>query len=321
MNYIVLDLEWNQDSDRRKHKNDKLIFEIIEIGAVKCDQNKIPIESFHEIIKPQVFHEMHQITSELIHLEMSDLENGRLFPDVMKDFIKWCGEDYIFCTWGTLDLSELQKNMAFYEMEPLTLKPLKYFDIQKLFSIAYEDKKSRRTLEYAINYLEIEKDISFHRADADAYYTAKILAHFYNNAIFSNYSYDVYHLPTCRENEIHALFDDYEKYISREFEDKSLAMLDKEVVSTRCNICGRNTRRRVNWFSVNGKHYYAIAFCEKHGYLKGKIRMRKSINNKIYVVKTIKSISEDSMQDLLKKLEKSKENKKEKNKNNKNNIK
>ena len=79
MNYIVLDLEWNQASDSKTKEENQLIFEIIEIGAVKLNEEKKQIASFHELIKPQVFHRMHQITGELIHLKMEQLENCRTF--------------------------------------------------------------------------------------------------------------------------------------------------------------------------------------------------------------------------------------------------
>lgn len=317
MNYIVLDLEWNQAADMKTKKQNQLIFEIIEIGAVKLNEDKKQIDIFHELIKPQVFHQMHQITGELIHLKIEQLENCRHFKEVIEDFLKWCGEDYIFCTWGNLDLLELQRNMDYYQMKPLSDKPLKYYDVQKLFSIAYEDRKSRRTLEYAVDFLEIDKDISFHRADSDAYYTAKVLARFYNPKIFHNYSFDVYQIPKSREDEIHAVFDDYEKYISREFDDKIIAMKDREVISTRCYLCSRGTKKKIPWFSINGKHYYTVAYCEKHGYIKGKIRMRKSLHDKVYVVKTLKLVNEETVEDILKRQEKARENRKEKRRNRK----
>lgn len=40
MNYIVFDLEWNQNPEGKKTRNDKLPFEIIEIGAVKVNSRK-----------------------------------------------------------------------------------------------------------------------------------------------------------------------------------------------------------------------------------------------------------------------------------------
>lgn len=40
MNYIVFDLEWNQNPDGRKHPDSRLPFEIIEIGAVKLNEKE-----------------------------------------------------------------------------------------------------------------------------------------------------------------------------------------------------------------------------------------------------------------------------------------
>mgnify|MGYP003334168978 CR=1 FL=1 len=50
----------------------------------------------------------------------------------MEAFLDWCGDDSIFCTWGSLDLLELQRNMKYYNLPPLSTKPIKYYDIQKL---------------------------------------------------------------------------------------------------------------------------------------------------------------------------------------------
>ena len=40
MNYIVMDLEWNQASDEKTKLDNELLFEIIEIGAVKLNDKK-----------------------------------------------------------------------------------------------------------------------------------------------------------------------------------------------------------------------------------------------------------------------------------------
>ena len=168
MEYIVLDLEWNQSNTGKEDAVEKLPFEIIEIGAIKLNKERVMVSEFNELIKPQVYHEMHKITSKLIHIQMQELERGRSFPEVGGDFVNWCGqEEHLFCTWGTLDLTELQRNMAYYEMPLLAPGPLPYLDVQKLFAIAYEERKIRRNLEYAIDFLHIEKDIPFHRAFSD----------------------------------------------------------------------------------------------------------------------------------------------------------
>lgn len=297
MNYIVLDLEWNQSNTGREKEVARLPFEIIEIGAIKLNDEFVMVGEFSELVKPQVYHEMHRITSKLIHLQMKELQRGESFPKVAKRFLDWCGEDAVFCTWGSLDLTELQRNMRFYNMTPLSDKPLPFLDVQKLFSIAYEDRKTRRALEYAVDFLEIQKDIPFHRAFSDAYYTAKMLANIAerNSTVLENVSYDLFHPPMKKEDEVKVEFDTYVKYISRQFTDKKEAFADKEVISSKCYLCHRNLRKKIKWFTPNGKHYYCVAYCEKHGYLKGKIRMHKADNGNVYVVKTTKLITKEEV--------------------------
>ena len=287
MNYIVLDLEWNQSSTAAG-SNPEMPFEIVEIGAVKLGNDRKMISEFSRLIKPQVYTTMHQITGKLIHLQMQQLENGDPFPDVYKDFKSWCGDEPFFCTWGPLDLTELQKNMRYYGIAPLANGPIAFLDVQKLFSIAY-DIKERRNLEFAIDMLGIEKDIPFHRAFSDAYYAARILEKIPMD-VMSRCSYDVFHLPKDKEHEIHTVFDDYYKYISRAFPDRDKALTDKEVMSTRCYLCNENTKRYVKWFTTNNRHYLSVCECSVHGLMKSKVRLRKAETGEVYVVKTQKFI-------------------------------
>lgn len=311
MNYIIMDLEWNQSSTGQELDSKLLPFEIIEIGAIKLNSNRKMVDEFSELVKPQVYHEMHRVTRKLIHLQMKQLEQGHFFAEVLKQFREWCGDDYIFCTWGPLDLTELQRNIRYYNLEPLSDGPIKFLDVQKLFSIAYEDKKSRRTLEYAIDYLSIEKDIPFHRAFSDAYYAAKVLSLLEEN-VLNNYSFDVFHLPKNKESEIHVVFDTYAKYISREFVDKAQVLQDKTVMATKCYLCDKKLRRKIYWFSPNGKHYYSVSYCDKHGYMKAKIRIRKAENGAVYIVKTEKFISEQEIAAICDKQEKTRQQRKSK---------
>lgn len=299
MDYIIFDLEWNQSSHPGEvdENGNTLPFEIVEIGAVKLNENRDMIGEFSELIKPQIYHEMHYITSKLIHLQMEQLEKGKPFTEVMEQFLEWCGEDCIFCTWGPLDLLELQRNMRYYGMEPLSDKPIRYYDIQKLFSIAYEDKKSRRSLEYAIDMLGIHKDIPFHRAFSDAYYTAKVFDMIEDPVVLEKVSFDTFMLPDSKANEVSIHFIDYDKYISRVFTDKSKLLNDKDIIDVKCFRCRRSLKKKIKWFSPNGKHYYTVAYCLRHGYTKSKLRVRKAEGGGVYAVKTSKSIStEDAKQ-------------------------
>ena len=80
-------------------------------------------------------------------------------------------------------------------------------------------------------------------------------------------------------------------------------MEDREVLSTRCYICDKAARKKIRWFTPNGKHYYSVSYCEKHGYLKGKIRIRKNICDpeSVFVIKTMKLISKEDVDKIIEK--------------------
>lgn len=172
MNYIVFDLEWNQNPDGRRHPDSRLPFEIIEIGAVKLNEKREIVDTFQCLIKPKVYHWIHDSIHEVIHVDYHELEKGIPFPRAIRRFLEWCGEEYRFFTWGDQDVMELQRNMKYYNLLKLMPGPVHYYDVQKLFSIKFEDGISRRSLEYATDYLELPKKRDFHRALADASYTA-----------------------------------------------------------------------------------------------------------------------------------------------------
>lgn len=301
MDYIIFDLEWNQSSHGESDRNDKMPFEIVEIGAVKLNSARDMVGEFSKIIKPQVYHEMHFITSRLVHLQMEELQKGDTFPVVMKEFLEWCGEDPVFCTWGALDLLELQRNMAYYDMEPLSDGPIKFYDIQKLFSLAYEDGKSRKALEDAIDMMNIHKDIPFHRAFSDAYYTAKIFDKIEDPDVLEKYSFDTFNVPKDKEHEVHIVFSSYDKYISRLFANRKELMNCKDVTQTVCYKCGRPIKKKLPWYTPNGKHYYAVSGCFRHGLMKSKIRVRKAEGGGVYAVKTDKYINKEEYKKLLEK--------------------
>ncbi len=296
-NYIVFDLEWNQGEAPVTVGDKTLAFEIVEIGAVKLNEKREKIGEFSRLIKPQVHKEMHRITGKLIHLSMEDLEKGETFQKVATDFLEWCGEDPKFCSWGPLDLREFQCNLDFYGMPLLSDRPMAFYDAQKLFSLAYDDGRTRKALSTAVEELKIEQDIPFHRALADAEYTAKIFKTF-DERVLKRVSFDTYVTPKTKKQEIKIVFDNYEKYISREFDTKEDVLENMEVMSTKCYLCHKNIKRKVKWFTPNGKHYYAVAFCDKHGFMKAKVRIKKAENGRLFVVKTCRFISQEDMEDM-----------------------
>ena len=56
MNFIIFDLEWNNAYSYAKKG---FMNEIIEIGAVKLDENLKEIDRFREVVRPQVYKKLH----------------------------------------------------------------------------------------------------------------------------------------------------------------------------------------------------------------------------------------------------------------------
>ncbi|MCI9487421.1 MAG: exonuclease domain-containing protein [Lachnospiraceae bacterium] len=304
MDYIVLDLEWNQSPRGKAGERFGLPFEIIEIGAVRLDESRTVCGRFQEMIRPSVYRQFHYKTKEILHMDMGELRAARSFQEVVEDFFAWCGEDYIMCTWGSMDLTELQRNLKYFRVKNPMKKPLLYYDVQKLFSLLYEDGRSRRSLKDAVEYLEIEEDIPFHRALDDTLYTAKIMERMDMDAVRQYVSVDYFRLPEREEEELHMVFDRYAKDVFRVFATKERAMEDREVLSTKCYRCGRRLRKKVRWFPSGGRNYLCLAYCPDHGYMKGKLRLKKAERGGVFAVKTLKLISEeDAVEIRLKKKE------------------
>lgn len=296
MDYIVLDLEWNQCPVGKKEEVPSLPFEIIEIGAVKLNEKKEITDQFHRLISPKVYRELHFQIKKVLKKTMEDFDRGVPFTEAIKDFLEWCGGDYRFCTWSGGDLTELQRNMNYFNVPIPFSRPLIYYDVQKLFGISFESRKIARTLEYAVDFLSIEKDNPFHGAFFDALYTARVLQKIETALIRGNYSIDCFIPPKTRKEEIYAVFETYSKYISRTFDSREKIMSDKEVTSTRCYLCGKPAKKRIRWFSSNNKHYYCQCLCENHGWMKGKLLIKTAEDGKAYAVKILKLVPfEDAM--------------------------
>lgn len=298
MNYIVFDLEWNQSPDGKKCTNKKIPFEIIEIGAVKLNEEREVTDVFHRIIRPQVYTWIHDSIRDVIHVDYKDLRDGISFPQAAREFLEWCGTDYAFCTWGNQDLTELQRNLKYYDMICLLPGPVFYYDVQKLFSWFHEHKKLRRGLEYAVDTMRIEKGQRFHRAREDAEYTAEIFRRMDRDTVMPYFSVDVFQNPRKRKEELHISYPFYDKYVSREFADKEKIMKDREVTSTRCPLCHFPAKRKIRWFVNNSKSYESISLCQNHGYVKGKIRIRKTDEGAYYAVKTLKNVDEEKAEEI-----------------------
>ncbi len=302
MDYIVFDLEWNQCPNGKRRSNSRLPFEIIEIGAVRVNERLEITDSFHRLIKPYVYKWIHNSIHDVIHMNMEDLSDGIPFPDAVQQFLRWCGNDYLFCTWGPHDVMELQRNMDFYRLLPLIRGPVTYLDVQKIFSLSQKEPAVRCSLEHAIDVLSLEKGQDFHRALADASFTADVLTHLDKKLFLPNTSLDIYQHPEGPEGKtIYGPY--YIRYISGEFHSRDQVMHDKEMTVVRCPLCHQSLKRKVRWFSTNLKVCRCLASCPEHGLVSGKIRIFKTEEDTCFGVKTIRFAREDEAKEIQERYE------------------
>lgn len=187
MQYIVLDLEFNQDFlslSKNAPNLTRYPFEIIQIGAVKLNDNLKTIRSFNHLIKPSLYTEINPSITTLTGITTKQLQNEEPFPVVYADFLEFLGNtDSILCTWGKTDIKELYSNTALHHLD-VTKLPNRYINLQPLASLHFHLPVNKlMRLQAAVEALNIPISDTFHDAFHDALYTAKIWKKLYHPAI------------------------------------------------------------------------------------------------------------------------------------------
>jgi DNA polymerase III epsilon subunit-like protein len=122
MNYIVLDMEWNQpwpgSPSAKKVLPVQIRGEIIQIGAVRVTEEQQVTDEFQVLIKPKYYRHLNRRVSKLTGIKESRLkEEGVPMKEAMAAFREWCGEDIVFLTWGFDDIGILRENLQLYGID------------------------------------------------------------------------------------------------------------------------------------------------------------------------------------------------------------
>ena len=76
MSFIVFDLEWNQGPDYIPKGKRPLAFEIIEIGAVKLNDDFEIVDMFSQFVRPVVYKKFNNHTKQIVDVSMKQLERA-----------------------------------------------------------------------------------------------------------------------------------------------------------------------------------------------------------------------------------------------------
>ena len=179
MNYIVLDMEWNQpwpgSPSAKKVLPVQIRGEIIQIGAVRVTEDRQVADEFQVLIKSKYYRRLNRRVSKLTGIKESQLrEEGVAFPEAMEQFRQWCGEDIIFLTWGFDDITILRENLRLYELDESWTD--RWYNAQMIFNAQTDGSNAQKALKTAMEMFGIEATRPAHDALGDAYHTALICA-------------------------------------------------------------------------------------------------------------------------------------------------
>lgn len=178
----VLDLEFNQaydfgDGNSITEPNLDCRFEIIQIGAVKVNDDYKVIDKFNIYIKPSLYPRIHPYVEKITGFKTEDFSFAPRFKEAYSKFRYFLGNDTVLGTWGYSDIKALFRNITFNKiMEPPII--IEYVDIQKIATNHLKYSRGGAIgLKNAVDALNITIDENkhFHNALGDAYYTAKVL--------------------------------------------------------------------------------------------------------------------------------------------------
>lgn len=261
MNYVIMDMEWNQpvsyDSHVYRQVGDRLIFEVIQIGAVKLDESLNIVDSISLPVKPTHYVRIHPRIRRMTGLDAEVFEEAPYFSEAIERFADWCGEQYALLTWGCDDVSVLNQNMTFFECET-QLAPL--YDIQMLFSEAFEHGKDRKGLSSAMEFLGIEQDEqrTFHNALHDAYYTALVFQKLPEPE-------KVLKFRETPRPLIHMNRRDRTMRNKKRYDSLNAAFQSDEAVCAPCPVCKKKTEPDGRYIRQAGNKYVGLLRCEAHG--------------------------------------------------------
>ncbi len=250
MNYIVMDMEWNQPySKSKKYPGGvELRGEIIQIGAVKLNRRLKIVDSFDEAVRPIFYKRINRHVKEITGITDDAVRECDRFPAVFERFKKFCGKDFCIVTWGTDDMPMLIDNLLAHGIDPDTLP--KHYNLQMIFNLQITHESRQWSLDDAIDYLGIAKNERPHNALFDAESTARIAAAIDFKKGIENY--DAFGSVNGVKTTV---FDG--------FSSMRAAMNDKRVNFTACPVC----KNVLSPASVTGSKYKksTVCRCREHG--------------------------------------------------------
>ena len=255
MNFIIFDLEWNNGYNHALHK---YLNEIIEIGAIKLDENLNVTDTFKQLITPKLTKKLSSRCKRLTKITVEEIEEcGIDFNSAFSDFERWSGSgDNVFMSWSNSDLFVMSNNYLINNNNCNISFIKKYCDVQK-YCMAFvkregENNNNQIGLSNCAELLEIDFDTeSLHRALSDCYLAAECLKKVYSKDKLEPY------IHQCDSSYFERLlFKPY--YIT----DPTSELFNVYHYDLECPVCN-NTIKPSKEYIIQNKAFKGAVKCKK----------------------------------------------------------
>ena len=175
MQHIMIDLEMNKIEKQWRGKN-KLSSELIEIGAVRMDEQFVVTDMYQSYVKPE-FGPMDAVIIELTGITDDKVKDAPGFAEAMDDLTALIGNDETqFYSWSMSDIRQFQNEAVFKSYPGTIIEQMEthWTDFQEEFRRLL-GLHHRIKLSYAVSAADYEFQGAQHTALADAINTAEIL--------------------------------------------------------------------------------------------------------------------------------------------------
>ena len=249
--------------------------EIIEIGAVKLNDDWTPGEEFQMYVKPVFFRKMHYKVKKLTGIDGDKLNNACGFAEAFAQFREFCGDNCTFLTWGYDDKGILEQNIIVHDQDWDWISG--WINLQLIYNMQTEGDKNQKSLQTAMEHFSIEQTRVAHDALGDAYNTALVCSHL--NMAEGLADYDSYSRRlSCQRKKPseaepgpepleHLLFDGYP--------NRNAVFADEALTEVGCPHCA-TTLSLSRWVNQGDKRYMTLATCPDHGNYLIRVKLKYS---------------------------------------------
>ena len=304
MDYIVLDMEWNQpwpgSPSARKVLPVTIRGEIIQIGAVRVTEDQQVADEFQIMIKPKYYRRLNRRVSKLTGIKEAQLrEEGVAFPEAIQAFHQWCGDDITILTWGFDDITILRENLRLFGLQENWTE--RWYNAQMMFNAQTDGSNAQKALKTAMEIFGIEATRPAHDALGDAYHTALICARLnlkqgaeeYSQALKSHENgFHGAQIPGCIQRQVYY-----------DYADKRAALSAMAGAENKCPSCGRQMLGS-RWFAQPGHRYMDLATCPDHGKFLIRVRLSDQPDGTVRVSRLTYEATSDAAEAYARRAEK-----------------